>query len=196
MHAPHCRSPQPYFAPVSPRSSRSTSKSGRSGSVVTVCGWPLMLSVSVCSMIRLHSLLQAGSLPSRLAPHCCESPGWRPISSPLAAGAGKLSNPPRSRKQYGIHSMALAAETNILRPTTYGKIPRHAKSFDFSAGGGGFAGHIGTAATSLGQIRLGDQLGGPSSSPLAGLEGDSRVRRSGDALGPIHRRRPPTGPRC
>jgi len=35
-------------------------------------------------------------------------------------------------------------------------------------------GALGTAATSLGQVRLGDQLGGPKS-PLAGLEGADSV---------------------
>ncbi|MEX2091688.1 MAG: cytochrome c biogenesis protein CcdA [Pirellulales bacterium] len=33
---------------------------------------------------------------------------------------------------------------------------------------------LGASAPSMGQIRLGDQLGGPSRSPLAGLEGDSQ----------------------
>src|SRR5689334_2193931 len=40
MHAPHAPSPQPYFVPVSFRSSRSTSSNERSGSVVTSTVFP------------------------------------------------------------------------------------------------------------------------------------------------------------
>ena len=49
VQARHWPSPQPYLVPVSSRSSRSTSSSGRSGSVVTLLGWPLILSVRVTS---------------------------------------------------------------------------------------------------------------------------------------------------
>ena len=45
--ARHWPSPQPYFGPVSPRSSRSTSSRGRSGSVVTVRAFPFTVNRTV-----------------------------------------------------------------------------------------------------------------------------------------------------
>src|SRR4051794_6533953 len=43
VHARHWPSPQPYFAPVSWKSSRKTSSKGRSASVLTVRDLPLMV---------------------------------------------------------------------------------------------------------------------------------------------------------
>src|ERR1043165_5656296 len=47
-HAPQRASPQPYFVPVMCKSSRSTSSSGRSGSVLTDFCCPLIVNAIIC----------------------------------------------------------------------------------------------------------------------------------------------------
>src|ERR1035441_3256768 len=53
VQARHWPSPQPYFVPVSCRSSRSTSSSGRCGSVETVRDCPLTVNVIFESIRRV-----------------------------------------------------------------------------------------------------------------------------------------------
>src|ERR1035441_9603018 len=51
VQAPHRASPQPYLAPVSPRSERSTHNSARSSSTFTLAGLPLRVKEMVLSIV-------------------------------------------------------------------------------------------------------------------------------------------------
>src|SRR5438132_8528746 len=57
VQARHLPSPQPYLVPVNSKSSRRTSSSGRSGSVVTVLGCPFTVKLKVFSIGSFHSAL-------------------------------------------------------------------------------------------------------------------------------------------
>src|SRR5437762_980501 len=61
VQARHCPSPQPYLVPVKWSSSRNTSSSGRSGSVVMVWDSPLTVRVIVAS-IYYHGRFSGGDV--------------------------------------------------------------------------------------------------------------------------------------
>src|SRR5215468_6532631 len=65
LHAPHCSSPQPNFAPKNPRSFRRMYSNGVLGSHRTVHVWPFTWSARSSSMAPLYG--RAAGLSSRIA---------------------------------------------------------------------------------------------------------------------------------
>src|ERR1039457_3587481 len=63
VHDPHWPSPQPYFVPVNPKSSRSTSSRGRSGSVSTLRAFPLTDNRMVAMCLRPPTIASTGGTP-------------------------------------------------------------------------------------------------------------------------------------
>src|SRR5262249_37700406 len=70
VHAPHSAMPQPYFVPVRPSASRSTHRSGVSGSTSISCGCPLIVRRGI--MVLLDRL----AAPSRE----CAGGDYRPAN--------------------------------------------------------------------------------------------------------------------
>jgi len=83
--APHCSSPQPYFVPVSPSSSRNTQSSGVSGSISTSQRWPFTRSSIAGDATPVGTRIAGVERPRQAAP--CRGA----VPYPQAAAPGESS---------------------------------------------------------------------------------------------------------
>ena len=111
VHAPQAPMPQPYFAPLRPRKSRSAHSSGMSGSASKRRAWPLTLSV-IC-------MVRSGSRDRILAERTRARPPRGSVAAIALAAAcpGSLESCiPRCRVDGARHEQLRAAESEIPEP--------------------------------------------------------------------------------
>src|ERR1035441_9238680 len=128
VQARHCPSPQPYFVPVSCKSSRSTSSNGRCGSEEKVRDCPLTVRVNLEFIRRVwFNVSRAGvrSAPANMANHAIT------VSSLVSAGNRiiwrRLHLDPSHPYHQGGADLRFASEGILWMPIRYGERNRRVR---------------------------------------------------------------------